>query len=189
MDYKRLIKALKCDGYGVGQDNDGCANKRCGYRDSDGACNIVSMCDVPNGKIWLKHIIDQWRAKKGGISVERLTQKRFDGNYEWCCAKCAENCRREIACENCEELGGVVDRLGAIEEILGDNYDLSRLRELVTADKEGRCVIFRRDYPVMSEYAPADEDGLYTRTVTGVITQAEYEAALAEKGAGNAQGL
>ena len=45
MDYKRLIKALKCDGYSVGQDNDGCTNKRCGYRDSAGACNIVSMCD------------------------------------------------------------------------------------------------------------------------------------------------
>ena len=45
MDYKKLIKALKCDGYGVGQDGDGCTNKRCKYRDSDGACNIVSMCE------------------------------------------------------------------------------------------------------------------------------------------------
>lgn len=28
-----------------------------------------------------------------------------------------------------------------IEDILGDNYDLDRLRELVEADREGRCVM------------------------------------------------
>lgn len=44
MDYKKLIKALKCDGYGISQDMDGCSNRRCKYRDTDGACNIVSMC-------------------------------------------------------------------------------------------------------------------------------------------------
>lgn len=45
MDYKKLIKALLCDGQDVGQDKDGCTNKRCKYRDSDGACNIVRMCE------------------------------------------------------------------------------------------------------------------------------------------------
>lgn len=44
MDYKKLIKALKCDGYSISQDMDGCSNRRCKYRDTDGACNIVSMC-------------------------------------------------------------------------------------------------------------------------------------------------
>lgn len=34
-----------------------------------------------------------------------------------------------------------VNRLGCIEDILGDDYDLDRLRELVEADKAGRCVI------------------------------------------------
>ena len=33
------------------------------------------------------------------------------------------------------------NRLGEIEDILGDDYDLDRLNELVKADKEGRCVI------------------------------------------------
>lgn len=28
-----------------------------------------------------------------------------------------------------------------IEDILGDNYDLDRLREIVQADREGRCVV------------------------------------------------
>lgn len=32
-------------------------------------------------------------------------------------------------------------RLKAIEDILGDDYDLDRLRELVEADLEGRCEI------------------------------------------------
>lgn len=34
-----------------------------------------------------------------------------------------------------------VDRLAAIEDILGDEYDLDRLRELKQADDEGRCGI------------------------------------------------
>jgi hypothetical protein len=37
----------------------------------------------------------------------------------------------------------VIDRLAAIEDILGDEYDLDRLRELVQADREGRCVVIR----------------------------------------------
>ena len=40
---------------------------------------------------------------------------------------------------------GTVDdavyRLAAIEDILGNDYDLDRLKELVEADREGRCVV------------------------------------------------
>lgn len=32
-------------------------------------------------------------------------------------------------------------RLASIENILGDDYDLDRLRELVEADRDGRCVV------------------------------------------------
>lgn len=38
-------------------------------------------------------------------------------------------------------MGNAIDRLAAIEDILGDTYDLDRLRELVEADKAGRCVV------------------------------------------------
>ena len=38
-------------------------------------------------------------------------------------------------------MGEDVDAVGAIEDILGDDYDLSRLRELVEADRDGRCVV------------------------------------------------
>lgn len=34
-------------------------------------------------------------------------------------------------------------RLAAIEDILGEEYDLDRLRELAQADREGRCVVIR----------------------------------------------
>lgn len=34
-----------------------------------------------------------------------------------------------------------VDRLAAIEDILGEEYDLERLRELAQADRERRCVV------------------------------------------------
>lgn len=35
----------------------------------------------------------------------------------------------------------VNDRLANIEDILGDDYDLDRLLELVEADRDGRCVV------------------------------------------------
>ena len=35
----------------------------------------------------------------------------------------------------------VMSRLAAIEDILGDEYDLDRLRELAQADREGWCVV------------------------------------------------
>ena len=34
-----------------------------------------------------------------------------------------------------------IHRLAAIEDILGDEYDLDRLRKLAQADREGRCVV------------------------------------------------
>lgn len=34
-----------------------------------------------------------------------------------------------------------IERLALIEDILGDDYDLDRLRELVGADRDGRCMV------------------------------------------------
>lgn len=45
MEYNELVKALRCDGNNIGQDSDGCINKKCRYRDPDSACNIVSICE------------------------------------------------------------------------------------------------------------------------------------------------
>ena len=41
----------------------------------------------------------------------------------------------------CESVGDIVRRLAAIEDILGDEYDLDELKEMVQAKREGRCVV------------------------------------------------
>lgn len=56
--------------------------------------------------------------------------------------ECREVCQQqeENGCKDCP-IAKAFDRLAAIEDILGDEYDLDRLRELVQADREGRCVV------------------------------------------------
>lgn len=48
-------------------------------------------------------------------------------------------------CYRCQKLPNwkakVINRLATIEDILGDEYDLDCLKELVQADKEGGCVV------------------------------------------------
>ena len=60
------------------------------------------------------------------MSVERLTYRDANGEAWY------------------SDAGTEADRLHFIadmENILGGNYDLNRLRELVEADREGRCVV------------------------------------------------
>lgn len=68
--------------------------------------------------------------ENGGISVERLTTKR-----DW------SEARRDLR----HELGysHIWKRLNAIEDILGDDYNLDRLKEIVEADKENRGIILK----------------------------------------------
>ena len=56
--------------------------------------------------------------------------------------ECGEVCQRQDddGCATCP-IARAFDRLAAIEDILGDEYDLDRLRELAQADREGRCVV------------------------------------------------
>lgn len=73
--------------------------------------------------------------------MERLTNK-IDGLEEasLSCEKCGKAAISECwSQENCTQTA--VDRLAIIEDILGDDYDLDRLRELVEADRDGRCVV------------------------------------------------
>lgn len=48
------------------------------------------------------------------------------------------------------------ERLAAIEDILGDDYDLDRLRELVEADRDGRCVVLpaKRIFEIVWDAGP-----------------------------------
>lgn len=52
-----------------------------------------------------------------------------------------------------------IDRLAEIEDILGDDYDLSRLRELVQADREGRCVVLPCKQNEVAEKVEIPADG------------------------------
>lgn len=54
-------------------------------------------------------------------------------------------------------------RLCDIEDILGDNYDLDRLRELAQADREGRCVV--------QEFIPGGEVWVVERDEDGEATE------------------
>ena len=58
--------------------------------------------------------------------------------------ECREVCegQGDNGCKTCP-ISKAFDRLAAIEDILGDEYDLERLRELVEADREQRCFVFR----------------------------------------------
>ena len=60
----------------------------------------------------------------------------------------------------------IINRLAAIEDILGDEYDLDRLRELAQADREGRCVVLpcKIGDPVWRLYDDCDFPGdCYTK--------------------------
>ena len=48
---------------------------------------------------------------------------------------------KRILMEEKPSVEKVYNRLKKIEDILGDEYDLDRLRELALADREGRCVV------------------------------------------------
>ena len=63
----------------------------------------------------------------------------------------------------CESVGDIVRRLAAIEDILGDEYDLDRLRELMEADREGRCVVHK--------FAPGSEVWIVERDENGEATE------------------
>lgn len=64
--------------------------------------------------------------------MNRLTRKTSTGEY----APVFEGVTATL-----KDFYRCVDRLAAVEDILGDTYDLDRLRELVEADKAGRCVV------------------------------------------------
>ncbi len=64
--------------------------------------------------------------------MKRVT---YDGNFCDISMCTGFNCSRP-----CDQRK-LWERLKAIEDILGDDYDLDRLRELVEADRDGRCVV------------------------------------------------
>ena len=80
--------------------------------------------------------------------MKRLTYDfELGGNHCWQVEgadnlECREVCERQgdNGCKTCP-IAKAFDRLAAIEDILGDEYDLDELREMVQAKREGRCVV------------------------------------------------
>lgn len=145
---------------------------------------------------------------EGGISVERLTTHKNENYNQPGCNDCSDY--RWRSCQESGEIDDCIQRLTwirllAIEDILGDEYELDRLRELVQADREGRCVVLNMPRKplvwgdddkntCLCPYCGKDlmgipygermvlqcpECGQYL-DVTKIITRAEAEAALRE---------
>ena len=80
--------------------------------------------------------------------MERLTYDFcIGGNHCWQVKgadnlECREVCERQEdnGCKTCP-IAKAFDRLAAIEDILGDEYDPDKLMELVQAKRKGRCIV------------------------------------------------
>lgn len=70
--------------------------------------------------------------------MKRLTV--FDGEF-WL-HKDFPPVREDTVDEFVDCVKDMASRLALIENILGEGYDLDRLKELVEADRDGRCVVF-----------------------------------------------
>lgn len=99
--------------------------------------------------------------------MKRLTNHERDWYNEpgcnHCSAYCYAGCVQDNHTKECiRRLTWL--RLVEIEDILGEEYDLQMLKNHFTFDK---------NYPIMTEYNLKDDDGLYTKTITGVIAEEE----------------
>lgn len=76
---------------------------------------------------------------------------------------------KRIMMEEKPSVEKVYNRLKKIEDILGDEYDLDRLRELAQADREGRCVVIPFKPPrwvyMCSERFPKPGEAYYASTI------------------------
>ena len=79
-----------------------------------------------------------------------------------------------------EILKNVALRLAAIEDILGDEYDLDELREMVQAKREGRCVVLPKDGMVYYIEEAGGEKWIGNKPIQQVILRCGFGMALLE---------
>lgn len=94
--------------------------------------------------------------------MDRLTKRTPSGvailNHSSCFVYTGIRCGLTAS----QKIQAAIERLAEIEDIIGDDYDLDRLRELVEADRDGRCVVLlRKPYykPYSGEEIYIVEDG------------------------------
>lgn len=73
-----------------------------------------------------------------------------------------------------------IHRLVTIEDILGDGYDLDRLRELAQADREGRCVVLPKDGMVYYIEEAGGEKWIGNKPIQQVVLRCGFGMALLE---------
>lgn len=76
--------------------------------------------------------------------MERLTDHENEHYNQPGCNSCSDY--RWRSCKESGEIDDCIQRLTwlrllDIEDILGDDYDIDHLRDLVQADRDGRCVV------------------------------------------------
>ena len=83
-------------------------------------------------------------------------------------------------CRGKFEATAIVDRLAAIEDILGDEYDLDELEEVVQAKREGRCVVLPKDGMVYYIEEAGGEKWIGNKPIQQVILRCGFGMALLE---------
>ena len=114
--------------------------------------------------------------------MERFTYKDASGNWVIACNRFYNYLKLKFPSH---VKGEAVDRLAAIEDIIGDDYDLERLRKLVESDRDGRCVVLPakigdtiyhittcKNFPQVLDGTMYDDDGGYG-TATGLYCPCE----------------
>ena len=74
----------------------------------------------------------------------------------------------------------VINRLAAIEDILGDEYDLDELKEVVQAKREGRCIVLPKDGMVYYIEEAGGEKWIGNKPIQQVILRCGFGMALLE---------
>ena len=109
--------------------------------------------------------------------MERLTDKRMKGE-----GFILAGPKEYKAFARGEKPSGkqIYHRLLEIEDILGDEYDLNRLRELAQADREGRCVVLPKDGMVYYIEEAGGEKWIGNKPIQQVILRCGFGMALLE---------
>ena len=123
---------------------------------------------------------------EGGISVERLTTHKNENYNQPGCNDCSDYRWR-----SCQESGEIEDciqrltwiRLLAIEDILGDEYDLDELRGMIQAKREGRVKIEQKARRCprcgkMTLFPRIDWQFYYCYSCKTQFSKSDFEAAL-----------
>lgn len=114
------------------------------------------------------------------MKLQRITKKR-----EEMFLTVGEEVKTDSGANAVASFLNLFNRLQLIEDILGDEYDLDRLRELVQADRDGRCVVLQvkpgeKVKPKQSPYRKAEIVDCVTIYTGGKITYGFHEIGMKE---------